>query len=174
MKKLTPKQELFCQKVIELSSEAEAYRTAYNTKNMKPETVHSKACILRKDGKIAARISELQEEVKKRNDVTVDRLIQELKLISFFDPIDLYNEKGELKEIKDLPEEVRRAIAEVKVEEFIINKSVTKKKTTYKLYSKLDSIEKCAKHIGFYQKDNEQKGKSAMEAFLELMQVASK
>ena len=174
MKKLTPKQEMFCQKVIELGSEAEAYRTAYNSQNMKPETIHSKACILRKDGKIAARISELQEAIKKRNDVTVDQIVKELTTIAFFDPAELFDENGNFKSVKDMPENVRRAISEVKVEEIVINKEASRVKTTYKLHSKNDSIEKLAKHIGFYQKDNEQKGKSAMEAFLELMQVASK
>jgi len=29
--------------------------------------------------------------------------------------------------------------------------------TKYKLYAKLDAIEKLAKHLGFYEKDNRQK-----------------
>ena len=59
------------------------------------------------------------------------------------------------------------------MEEVIISKEVSRKKTTVKMYSKLDSIEKFAKHLGFYLKDNEQKSKSAMEMFYSLMQQAS-
>lgn len=173
MNRLTLKQEKFCQKVVELGNVSDAYRESYNAGKMKPETINSKAYLLSNKDYIRARIVFLQEEAKKRNDVTVDRLIQELKTISFFDPFDLFDENGNLKEVKDMPETVRRAISEIKIEELIIDKKSTKVKTTVKMHSKLDSIDKLAKHIGFYLKDNEQRGKSAAEAFMELMQQAS-
>lgn len=174
MKKLTQKQETFCQKFVELGSISDAYRAAYNVANMKGDTINNKAYILSNKGDIRARVEELQKAAQKRNELSIDRIIQELMHISFFDPADLFDENNNLKEIKDLPESVRRAIAEVKVEELVLNKEVSKKKTTVKMYSKLDSIEKFAKHLGFYLKDNEQKGKSAADLFLSLMQTASK
>lgn len=172
--KLTAKQELFCQKYVEFGNESEAYRQVYNASKMLDKSINEKACVLRKSVKVSARIADLQKDAKKRNDVTIDRIIQELKLISFFDPKELYNNDGSMKEIKDMTEEVRRAIAEIKVEELIINAKVSKKKTSVKMYSKLDSIEKFAKHLGFYLKDNEQRGRSAAELFADLMQQASK
>lgn len=71
-KPLTPKQESFAQKYIELGNASEAYRQAYDWKNMKPESVHRKAKELLDNGKVAARIKELQAEAQQRHMFTVD------------------------------------------------------------------------------------------------------
>lgn len=173
MNKLTPKQDKFCHKVVELGSISDAYRAAYNSSRMKGDTINNKAYILSNKGDIRARIEELQKKAEKRNEVTVDRIIQELKLISFFDPRTLYNDTGKMLEVHKLPEDVARAISEIRVTEMKVGPNVTKTNTTLKLYSKLDAIEKIAKHLGFYERDNEQKGKSAADFFLEVMKEAS-
>ncbi len=76
--KLTPKQTRFCQLYIETGSASEAYREAYNSRNMKPTTINRKAKELLDNGKITARVKKLQEEHRKRHDVTVDSLTKEL------------------------------------------------------------------------------------------------
>lgn len=78
-KKLTPKQESFCQKFIELGNASEAYRQSYNCKRMKTSTINSRAKELRKDGPITARIDELQADHRERHDWTVDDAITELE-----------------------------------------------------------------------------------------------
>ena len=80
MSKLTPKQEKFCQLYIEeLGNASEAYRQTYSCGKMKDETINNKAYILGKKGEIRARISELQAEHRKRHNLTVDDLIDELE-----------------------------------------------------------------------------------------------
>ena len=77
---LTMKQEKFCQKYIELDGNAsDAYRSSYNCENMKPETINRKAHALLKNGKIGARIKELQAKIEKKHEVTIDSLILELE-----------------------------------------------------------------------------------------------
>ncbi|MFH2819557.1 terminase small subunit [Citrobacter portucalensis] len=76
---LTPKQEAFCQAYIETGNASEAYRTAYAADKMKTESVNRKAKELLDNGKIAARIGELQGEIKQRHNVTVDSLLAELE-----------------------------------------------------------------------------------------------
>lgn len=78
-KKLTPKQESFCQKFIELGNASEAYRQSYNCERMKTSTINSRAKELRKDGPITARIDELQADHRERHDWTVDDAIIELE-----------------------------------------------------------------------------------------------
>ena len=78
-KKLTPKQEKFCQKFIELGNASEAYRQSYNCERMKASTINSRAKELRKDGPITARIDELQADHRERHDWTVDDAIAELE-----------------------------------------------------------------------------------------------
>lgn len=79
LKKLTPKQESFCQKFIELGNASEAYRQSYNCERMKTSTINSRAKELRKDGPITARIDELQADHRERHDWTVDDAITELE-----------------------------------------------------------------------------------------------
>ena len=77
--KLTPKQERFCQVYIETGNASEAYRQAYNTEKMKPESVNSKGYQLLQQVKITARLDELRAEHKKRHEITVDTLVAELE-----------------------------------------------------------------------------------------------
>ena len=77
--KLTPKQEKFCQVYIETGNASEAYRQAYNTAKMKPETVNRTAKQLLDNRKIAARLDELRALHQKRHEITVDDLVKELE-----------------------------------------------------------------------------------------------
>lgn len=79
MIELTPKQEAFCLAYIETGNASEAYRQAYETEDMKSETVHRKAKELMDNGKITARIEELKAEHSERHKLTVDDLLKELE-----------------------------------------------------------------------------------------------
>ena len=79
-KKLTPKQESFCLAYIETGNASEAYRQAYDAENMKPETINRKAKVELDKGKIRARLEALQAEHRKRHDVTVDGLSENLEI----------------------------------------------------------------------------------------------
>ena len=69
-KGLTPKQEKFCREFIKCGNASEAYRKAYNAENMKPETINRKASELLDNGKITARVQELDKE--KKNEAIAD------------------------------------------------------------------------------------------------------
>lgn len=71
---LTPKQEGFCQKFVELGNASEAYRQVYSASKMKPATVNVKASELLASGKIAVRVAELKAHHAERHDVTVDMI----------------------------------------------------------------------------------------------------
>ena len=75
--KLTPKQEQFVKSYIEEDNASAAYRAAYNTDNMKPETINERASRLLKEYKVSTRVAELQSEHRERHNVTVDSLTQE-------------------------------------------------------------------------------------------------
>jgi phage terminase small subunit len=76
--KLTPKQEKFCQKYIELGNASEAYRAAYDCKRSTDKTVWESASKLMADPKVSARITSLQALHQKRHEVTVDSITREL------------------------------------------------------------------------------------------------
>ncbi|MGW8157396.1 MAG: terminase small subunit [Desulfoprunum sp.] len=63
MMKLTPKQETFCLAYLETGNASEAYRQSYNPPKMSPKTVNEASCRLLANGKIAARIKEIQDRI---------------------------------------------------------------------------------------------------------------
>ncbi len=78
-KKLTPKQEGFCQDYIKTGSQTRAYKLNYNVKNMLPASINNKAYELRTNVDVTSRINELQERVAKKFEVTVESLTKELE-----------------------------------------------------------------------------------------------
>ena len=66
-KQLTTKQEKAFIKYVECGDKLEAYRYAYNTKKMKPETINRKANELLNNDKITERMKELQ--LKQRREI---------------------------------------------------------------------------------------------------------
>ena len=62
---LTQKQEMFVQGIIEGKSQADAYRSAYSTKNMSDNAIYVEASLLMDDPKIAQRLTELRNQMMK-------------------------------------------------------------------------------------------------------------
>ncbi|WP_020474549.1 terminase small subunit [Zavarzinella formosa] len=77
--KLTPKQEAFCLKYIELGNASEAYRQSYDAKKATDKTIWEAASRLLADSKVGARVKELRERAIKKHDVTVASLLEELQ-----------------------------------------------------------------------------------------------
>ena len=80
---LTPKQRKFAESYVECGNASKAYRLHYDTKKMKPVSVHQAAKELLDNPKITLRIRELQAAHRQRHDVTVDRLTDELEEARF-------------------------------------------------------------------------------------------
>lgn len=60
---LTAKQEKFVQGIIDGMSQADAYRSAYDTSRMSDKTVYEKASRMMSDDKIRARLEELRDKM---------------------------------------------------------------------------------------------------------------
>jgi phage terminase small subunit len=72
---LTPKQEKFVQGLIQGMSQADAYRSAYSTKNMSDKTIYEAASRLVADSNVSARLKELRDQMTKETIMTAqDRL----------------------------------------------------------------------------------------------------
>lgn len=63
---LTNKQEKFCQLVVELGNQSEAYRQAYNSK-AKADSVHVAASKLLAESKVSLRVQQLRDELEEKN-----------------------------------------------------------------------------------------------------------
>ena len=116
-KQLTPKQESFCQKYVELGNASEAYRLSYDAESMKPETVNREAFTLLENPKIATRINELKDCHLKRHGVTIDRVLAEYAKLAFLDIRKAFDEDGNLKPIHEIDDDTAAAIAGLEVEQ---------------------------------------------------------
>jgi phage terminase small subunit len=148
--KLTIKQEKYVQGLFAGLSQREAYKQAFNCKNMSDKTIDENACRLANDSKVIARIDELTNELKERNMVTVEKVIAEIAHIAF-DDIKNYlrfypDAEGNIKmEIKDSDKIDTRSVSEVS-----IGKDGQFK---FKLYCKDNALVKLGQTLGIF-KDN--------------------
>ena len=82
MHKLTHKQEMFCLAYIETGNASEAYRRAYDSSKMKPESVYESASRLLADVKITARLAQLRAPVRDRAQITLESHLERLNHLS--------------------------------------------------------------------------------------------
>jgi len=154
---LTDKQELYCQNYVVCLNQSTAYRMSYDADAMNSNTVAVEACRVHNDPNITLRIKELQAEHYERNKATIDELVNTLSGMVRFDIADLYDDNGNLLNIKDMPLIARQMISEISSDEIkMAGQSIGEVKKV-KTIAKLDAVEKLMKHLGGYEKDNKQK-----------------
>lgn len=77
---LTAKQEAFCQAIADGLGQADSYRAAYDTEDMKENSVYVQASKLMKNPKITQRIAELKSQVQEKQlwsrEMSVKALVQ--------------------------------------------------------------------------------------------------
>ena len=78
---LTPKQEKFVQNIIEGMSQADAYRSAYNTNKMTDKSVWESASKLMNDPKVASRVQELRDQLADESIMTAKERLMWLSQI---------------------------------------------------------------------------------------------
>lgn len=124
----------------------------------------NRALRLLKEADISRQLEEARAAVVKQAEATtgvsVERTLLELSRIAYFDPGRLFDESGNLLAIKDMPEEVRAAIAQVEHFEEFAGRGDERELIGYtkklKLWDKNSAIDKAMKHLGLFEKDNEQ------------------
>ena len=80
---LTDKEEAYSRQYLVCRSKSNAYRYAYSTEKMKPETVNRNGWEVYHRPRVYDRIMELQEESNERIDISVDRIKQEYGKLAF-------------------------------------------------------------------------------------------
>lgn len=154
MSKLTDKQEMFCKEyLIDLNATQAAIRAGYSKK-----TANEQAGRLLVNVSVQSKISELKEKRSKRTEVDSDYVLKELLNWADGDYTELMLLTA--KEIKELAPEIRRLITGFKrVTRRIPGTDEEEIQIEVKFIDKQKAMEMIARHIGFYEKDNEQ-GKS--------------
>jgi phage terminase small subunit len=104
-------------------------------------------------------ISRLQTSLAEKTGISQQKVLQEIAKIAFSDIRKYYQDDNNLKPICDLDDNEAAALASVKSYEETMpgtdiivgfNKEI-------KMYDKLAGLEKLARHLGLYEKDNDQR-----------------
>ncbi len=103
---LNPRQERF---VLEYLKDGNGTRAAIRA-GYAASSAAVHAHRLLKNEKVLDKIRAHQDRVQKRNDVTVDKTLRELAELAFFDPIRLFDRKGNLLPLGKMPKGARSAI----------------------------------------------------------------
>ena len=152
--KLTVKQEKYVQGLFAGLSQREAYKQAYDAGRMTDKQIDEEACKLAANPKIAQRLKELTDELKNRNMITVERVMQEYAKLGFFDPRNLFRPDGSPKEISELDDETAAALAGLDVQEvydgFGEDRKFVGYTKKYKLTDKKSALDSIAKCLGMF------------------------
>jgi len=156
---LTNKQTKFCREyIIDLNATQAAIRAGYS-KN----TARFIACENLTKPNIQQKLAELQKEVAKRNEVTIDIIIGELKELGFSNISDFMH-NGKMLPLAEVTKDRLKAVSQVKLTR-TSNDDSERETIEFKFYDKLSALDKLARHLGFYEKDHQQQGVFNFESF---------
>ena len=119
-RRLTEKQEKFCQFYLDTDGNAsEAYRMAYDTSNMQPNSIWNAASLMLDNPKVTQRIDEIRAERAARSRIEREKVEQVLMDIVTADPNDLYildvkTGRIKMKTPSQLPKRMRNALKKIK------------------------------------------------------------
>lgn len=157
MAKLSAKQKRFCEEyVVDLNGTQAAIRAGYSPGSAKVQG----ARMLTNDN-ATSYIQELQSGIYKRNIITADMVIAELAKIALHNVQDFVNGGNTVLELKDLSSEKTAAVSGVKTK-IDASGNVT---TEIKFHDKVSALEKLGRHLGIFEKDNDQRKIDLPNAF---------
>jgi phage terminase small subunit len=104
-------------------------------------------------------ISRLQTSLAEKTGISQQKVLQEIAKIAFSDIRKYYQDDNNLKPICDLDDNEAAALASVKSYEETMPGTdiVVGFNKEIKMYDKLAGLEKLARHLGLYEKDNDQR-----------------
>ena len=143
---LSDKQEAFCREyLIDFNATQAAIRAGYAEKS-----ANMQGCRLLTNDNVSARISELSKNVIDNNEVTIERIIQEYANIAFLDPIEIFDENGNLKPLDKMSESARRAISGIKIRVERDQGEAVADVTEVKIIDKKAALADLGKHLGMF------------------------
>ena len=143
MAELSKKQLQFCKEyIIDLNATQAAIRAGYSKKTAQPQSSRLLLNVI-----IAKEIQRLFNERSERTKITTDMVLKELANIAFLDPGGMYDENGNMYEVSEMPEEIRRAIGGITSTSTTGKGSAEYSTKNIKLVSKERALEMLGRHL---------------------------
>lgn len=146
-KPLTAMQEAYCQSYIK---SPENQSQAAIDAGFSPNTAHVKASVMMRDERIQKRIAELMKERNKRMRVSADYVLMRLVEIDQMDVLDILNDDGSLKPIREWPKIWRTTLSGFDLSSTIMNMNEDSIETILKKIKwpdKVKNLELIGKHV---------------------------
>ncbi len=161
---LSPKQLCFCNEyLVDFNATQAAIRAGYSRK-----TARSQGQRLLTNVDIQKKIQELIQQQTVRTQIDADKVIKEAGRVALADIVGAFNKDGTIKDIHDIPKDLRRAISGIEVSEIFEGEGKKRKLTGYikkiKFWSKDKQIEVLMRHLGLFREDNQQAGQTLASA----------
>ncbi len=160
---LSPKQERFIEEyLLDLNAKQAAIRAGYA-----PGSAEVQGSRLLRIDKVRHIIDERKSARAEKFSISAERVLGELKLLATCDIGGAFNTDGSLKPLHEIPEEVRRAISGVEVDELYEGHGKEREQVGYtrkvKFWSKPDCLIALGKHLKLFTERIEHTGKVTLE-----------
>ncbi len=163
--KLTAKQQKFCEEyIVDLNGTQAAIRAGYSKRSAQVQAVENLSKPI-----IQSVISELKKKLSEKTGITAERVLREYEKIGFSNIQDYITSDNQIIDISSIDRDKAAVVESIKTTETtetygkVTN---TKRQVHIRLISKLNALDSIGKHIGLFEKDNEQKNKVIMPATL--------
>lgn len=142
---LTPMQQAFANEyIVDFNGKQAAVRAGYS-----PKAANVKASQLLKHPMVVKAVREALLCRSARTNITQDRVLREFSRVGFLDPVNFYDEHGELRPLEDLSEDERVCIKSMKkYYEYDSKGEVKGYVREIVFHDKIRALEKLAKHVG--------------------------
>lgn len=142
---LNDKQKMFCHEyIVDMNGQAAAIRAGYT-----PKTAMVQASRLLTYAKVQREVARLIVERQNRVKVDADTVLKALLQIATSDISEVFDEANQLKNLKDIPEHVRKAISSVEVEKIGYDEEF-KYVTKVKFWDKNKALESLGRHLKLF------------------------
>jgi phage terminase small subunit len=105
---------------------------------------------------IQSYLGKLRVEYQEKSNISKERILEEYKKIAFSDLRDFLTVDGGLRDVCDLEDESIGALASIESFEVIADGMKIGTNRKIKLHDKLRALEALSKHLGLFEKDNQQ------------------
>lgn len=160
---ITPLQQRFVDEyLLDLNASAAAGRAGHKAKRL-----DQAGYAMLRNAEVAAAVQAAQAKRAERTAITADVVLGELLRLARVDIGAAFAEDGTLKPLRDIPEDVRRAIAGVEVDELFEGRGRDRKQLGYtrkvKFWDKARALELLARHLGLLKDKVEVTGHVTLE-----------
>lgn len=158
VKKLTPKQDRFVDEyLIDLNATQAAIRAGYSKR-----TAAVIGCQFLIKFNIQQTIQRRKDELKENTQINQEWVLKRYKMLVDYSVDDFFNNSGELKPLSEIPKDKLYAICGIKTQKTIFtNRDLKRIEETiireFKLPDKKGVLDSIGKHLGMFEKDNQQK-----------------